>query len=105
MISIRGVRGEVLLIPFCNARIAFFPPISHLHCSIVYLFFLFRCIYAYFMGVPIADLPFKDLHTHRIYELTPGNIAALLFYSSIFKVCMSRFVVSFKLRCSISLLA
>ena len=24
------------------------------------------------MGVPVADLPFKDLHTHHIYELSPG---------------------------------
>eukprot|EP00599_Poterioochromonas_sp_BG-1_P003603 CAMPEP_0173146218 /NCGR_PEP_ID=MMETSP1105-20130129/8358_1 /TAXON_ID=2985 /ORGANISM="Ochromonas sp., Strain BG-1" /LENGTH=657 /DNA_ID=CAMNT_0014060369 /DNA_START=226 /DNA_END=2199 /DNA_ORIENTATION=+ len=31
-----------------------------------------RCIYAYFMGVPQEDLPFKEFETHRLYELTPG---------------------------------
>jgi hypothetical protein len=35
-----------------------------------------RCIYAYFMGIPIAELPFKDLLTHHIYELTPGKSPA-----------------------------
>lgn len=45
--------------------LAYFP-----HCL---CFTYCRCIYAYFMGVPIAELPFKDLHTHRIYELTPGR--------------------------------
>lgn len=35
---------------------------------------LTRCVYAYFMGVPVADLPFKDLLTHHIYELTPGIV-------------------------------
>eukprot|EP01038_Epipyxis_sp_PR26KG_P008460 gene8460-11440_t len=31
-----------------------------------------RCIYAYFMGVPLQDIPFKSFEAHHIYELTPG---------------------------------
>lgn len=35
-----------------------------------------RCIHAYFMGVPLQELPFSDLLPHRIYELEPGTAAA-----------------------------
>eukprot|EP01034_Spumella_vulgaris_P022553 gene22554-28687_t len=31
-----------------------------------------RCIHAYFMDVPIQDLPVNDLLPHHVYELTPG---------------------------------
>lgn len=32
-----------------------------------------RCVYAYFMGVPLNDIPFQDFRFHHIYELAPGN--------------------------------
>jgi hypothetical protein len=31
-----------------------------------------RCIYAYFMGVPLTEMPYKEFEYHRIYELSPG---------------------------------
>lgn len=31
-----------------------------------------RCIYAYFMGVDLVDIPFIDFKMNNIYELTPG---------------------------------
>lgn len=31
-----------------------------------------RCIYAYFMGVPLQEIPFKNFERHRVYELSPG---------------------------------
>eukprot|EP01036_Dinobryon_divergens_P025471 gene25470-34022_t len=31
-----------------------------------------RCVYAYFTGVPLQDIPFKDFKFHHIYELSPG---------------------------------
>ena len=31
-----------------------------------------RCIYAYFMGVPLNEIPFKEFKYHHIYELEPG---------------------------------
>lgn len=31
-----------------------------------------RCIYAYFMGVPLNEIPVKEFLQHHIYELTPG---------------------------------
>lgn len=37
-----------------------------------------RCIYAYFMGVPIVELPTLDLQLHQIYELTPGMYGCYL---------------------------
>jgi hypothetical protein len=29
------------------------------------------------MGVPVVDLPFKELLTHHIYELSPGTVLLL----------------------------
>lgn len=31
-----------------------------------------RCIYAYFMGVPLVEIPFKEFERHKVYELSPG---------------------------------
>lgn len=31
-----------------------------------------RCLYAYFMGIPPADLPYLQLPHHTVYELEPG---------------------------------
>mmetsp|Transcript_13704 Transcript_13704/g.22834 ORF Transcript_13704/g.22834 Transcript_13704/m.22834 type:complete len:506 (-) Transcript_13704:838-2355(-) len=31
-----------------------------------------RCIYAYFMGVPLNDIPTKEFLMHNVYELAPG---------------------------------
>jgi len=33
-----------------------------------------RCIYAYFMGVQLSEIPYKEFKYHRVYELNPGNI-------------------------------
>lgn len=33
-----------------------------------------RCIYAYFMGVPLEELPHQNFEYHHIYELTPGML-------------------------------
>lgn len=31
-----------------------------------------RCIYAYFMGVPLENIPTHEFLIHRVYDLTPG---------------------------------
>lgn len=31
-----------------------------------------RCIYAYFMGSSIEDIPFLPFRRHCVYELSPG---------------------------------
>lgn len=31
-----------------------------------------RCIYAYFMGFKLEDIPYKPIKRHRVYELIPG---------------------------------
>ena len=31
-----------------------------------------RCIYAYFMGSKLEDIPYKPIRRHCVYELTPG---------------------------------
>lgn len=31
-----------------------------------------RCIYAYFMGVPLPEIPVKPFDRHKVYELSPG---------------------------------
>lgn len=31
-----------------------------------------RCVYAYFTGVPLHEIPFKEFKFHHIYELSPG---------------------------------
>jgi broad specificity phosphatase PhoE len=31
-----------------------------------------RCIYAYFMGVALPDIPVKPFMKHHVYELSPG---------------------------------
>lgn len=34
-----------------------------------------RCIYAYFMGVPLSEVPMKEFQQHLVYELTPGTLS------------------------------
>ena len=31
-----------------------------------------RCIYGYFTGTPMEDIPYLDFERHRLYTLTPG---------------------------------
>ena len=41
--------------------------------SNMYVCMCFRCVYAYFTGVSLQDIPFKDFKFHHIYELSPGE--------------------------------
>jgi len=31
-----------------------------------------RCLYAYFMGIPMTEIPYLELPMHVVIELTPG---------------------------------
>lgn len=46
-----------------------------------------RCIYAYFMGIPLNDIPFKEFLTNRVYELSPGMYCIHVSVSRVLSVC------------------
>ena len=55
-----------------------------------------RCIFAYFMGTKLEDVPFQAFQRHTIYELKPGIlliilIALYLFLSFLSLHCISLF--------------
>ena len=37
-----------------------------------------RCIFAYFMGTKLEDVPFQAFQRHTIYELKPGILLLIL---------------------------
>jgi hypothetical protein len=60
-----------------------------------------RCIYAYFMGVPLEEIPFKEFKHHHLYELEPGIILKLLISLIIQILISTYFIGAFGCTCSI----
>jgi hypothetical protein len=71
-----GWRNRIAICGYCQLRLHHVCGVStanHVHGVCLCLAYN-RCVYSYFMGVPVVDLPFKELLTHHIYELSPGTV-------------------------------
>ena len=53
-----------------------------------------RCIFAYFMGTKLEDVPFQAFQRHTIYELKPGILLIILIALYLFLFFLSLHCIS-----------
>jgi hypothetical protein len=53
-----------------------------------------RCIFAYFMGTKLEDVPFQAFQRHTIYELKPGMLS-YIYCTVLLPVILSYLILSY----------